>query len=132
MKGGRGATIVHASMDLPACYNSLLSRHHDFLVGVELLKASEVHRLLQERNDVRVESLPVRVFEVILLALQDGAARRNGNARQLLFSLSLFSFHSYSLVSVPLGYNSSFFGFVSGLGGLCSAKDLHSPDRSAR
>jgi hypothetical protein len=46
-----------------------LSRHDNVLAGVELLAAAQVHWPVEERDDVGVESLPVRVLEVILLAL---------------------------------------------------------------
>ena len=40
----------------------------DLLGGVELVKAAEVHVLGEQRNDVLVESLPVRVLEVVPIA----------------------------------------------------------------
>lgn len=46
-----------------------LGRDDDVLGGVELLEATQVHGLLEQRNDVRVERLPVGVFEVVFLAL---------------------------------------------------------------
>lgn len=47
-----------------------LLRDLNVLAGVKLLESSQVHRLLQQGNDVGVKSLPVRVIQVILLALQ--------------------------------------------------------------
>jgi hypothetical protein len=35
--------------------------------ALQLLQAVHIHILLQQRNDVRVESLPVRVVEVVFL-----------------------------------------------------------------
>lgn len=46
-----------------------LSRHDDVLASVELLGTSQVHGPVEKRDDIRVKSLPVRVLEVILLAL---------------------------------------------------------------
>lgn len=46
-----------------------LGRDDDVLGGVELLEAAQVHGLFEQGNDVRVERLPVGVFEVVLLAL---------------------------------------------------------------
>lgn len=47
----------------------LLLRDHNILAGVKLLQSPEIHGLLQQRNDVRIKGLPVRVLEVIFLAL---------------------------------------------------------------
>jgi hypothetical protein len=60
-----GRSFIQQSIDL---IDNLL-RNLDILAGVKLLESSQVHGLLQQRNDVRIESLPVRVLEVILLAL---------------------------------------------------------------
>lgn len=48
-----------------------LLRNLNVLAGIKLFKSSQVHRLLQQGNDVRIESLPVRVLKMILLALQN-------------------------------------------------------------
>ena len=40
----------------------------DLLRGVKLVKAAEVHVLGEQRNDILVESLPVRVLEVVPIA----------------------------------------------------------------
>ena len=37
--------------------------------SIQLLKTPQIHRRSQKRDDVRVESLPVRVVEVVLLGL---------------------------------------------------------------
>lgn len=46
-----------------------LLRNLDVLAGVKLLQSSEIHGLLQQGDDIGVESLPVGVLKVILLAL---------------------------------------------------------------
>lgn len=66
--------------------NPRSGRDDDVLGGVQLLEAPEVHGLLQQRNDVGIESLPVWVLEVILLALQDARTRRR---RGLVFVFSI-------------------------------------------
>jgi hypothetical protein len=40
----------------------------DLLGGVELVEAAEIHVLGEQRNDVLVESLPVRVLKVVPMA----------------------------------------------------------------
>lgn len=54
----------------------------DLLGGIELVQAAEVHVLGEQRDDILVESLPVRVLEVVPLrdfvsmeALLAGAGR---------------------------------------------------------
>lgn len=36
---------------------------------IEFLEAPEIHRLGEQRDDVRIESFPVRIVEVVLLGL---------------------------------------------------------------
>lgn len=37
--------------------------------SIQFLKPPEIHRLVKQRDDVRVECLPVWIFQMILLAL---------------------------------------------------------------
>lgn len=46
----------------------------DLLLGVELVEAAEVHVLGEERDNVLVESLPVRVLEVVPALALEGIA----------------------------------------------------------
>lgn len=64
--------IMFACKDWGLAY---LGRDHNVLGGIELLGAAQVHRLLQQRNDIWVKSFPVGVLEVVLLALY-GCAKR--------------------------------------------------------
>jgi hypothetical protein len=42
----------------------------NLLAGVQFLKSTKIHRLLQKWENVLVESLPVWVAQVVLLALR--------------------------------------------------------------
>lgn len=46
-----------------------LSRDNNILGGVKFLGTPQVHGLLQERDHIGIESLPVGVLQVVLLAL---------------------------------------------------------------
>jgi len=55
--------------DAESSLDQLLGRDLDVLGSIELLETSQVHGLLEQRYHVRVERLPVRVLEVVFLAL---------------------------------------------------------------
>jgi hypothetical protein len=56
-------------LDLLPKLRILLNANLLRLVVDKLVQAAEIHVLGQQRDNVLVESLPVRVFEVVLLAL---------------------------------------------------------------
>lgn len=47
-----------------------LLRHNDILAGVQLLVSPEIHRLLQQRDDIRIKRLPVGIIKMVFLALR--------------------------------------------------------------
>ena len=59
----------HPLLSTKCSYSDILQRDFNILARIKLLESSQVHGFLQKRNDVRVKGLPVRVFQVIFLAL---------------------------------------------------------------
>jgi hypothetical protein len=42
--------------------------HFDFSAGVQLIEAAEIHVLGQQRDDIGVESLPVRILQMVSIS----------------------------------------------------------------
>ena len=83
---------MSACLNMSICLHVPLSRHDNVLAGVQLLEASEVHGLVEQGDNVWVEGLPVRVLEVILLALcvEHARKKRESLLVLLVFLFSLF------------------------------------------
>lgn len=63
----RGGELVTPKFSFVA--SNMLLRHDHVLAGVELLVSPEIHGTLQQRHHIWIECLPVRVLEMVLLAL---------------------------------------------------------------
>jgi len=59
--------IAHARLRLNSILMVMRTRRGNR--SIQLLKTPQIHRRSQKRDDIRVESLPVRVVEVVLLGL---------------------------------------------------------------